>query len=172
MTMKDLLLVLAFLGSLSMAHGQEGDVNFNRNEIRTAQKESDYLRKVQTAITPQAVSEYRVMAVHYDVASSDLFDGRDALFLVVFRTQKGAIEASYDWSGEVVESIERFRNIALPNKIIRSGMQYHSGWRVVGTNYYVYYLKDRTTRISYSIYISNGSKKKKILLDGEGSLLN
>ena len=95
----------------------------------------------------------------------------DALFLVIFRTQKGTIEASYDWSGDVVETIERFRNLMLPRKILLSGMKSHSGWRVIGTNYYVYYLKDRTNRVLYTIYISNGRKKKRILLDSEGTVL-
>jgi hypothetical protein len=169
--MKDLLLVMAFLGSLAMAHGQVRNANSTRKENHAAQEESDYLRKVQSPITPKAVTEYQVMAVHYDVAKSDLFDGRDALFLVVFRTQKGTIEAFYDWRGDMVESIERFRNLALPIEIMRTGLKDYSGWRVIGTNYYVYYVKDRRTRIIYTIQISNGIKKKKIHLDGEGALL-
>ena len=169
--MKYWILVLAFLVSIGMAQGQVLDEGSYGNEINPTQKESDYLRKVQNPITPRAVSEYQIMAVNYDVAKSDLFDGRDALFLVIFRTQKGTIEASYDWSGDVVETIERFRNLMLPRKILLSGMKSHSGWRVIGTNYYVYYLKDRTTRVLYTIYISNGRKKKRILLDSEGTVL-
>lgn len=164
-------MVLAFLGSLGLAQGQGLDENSTHNKIGPTQEESDYLRKVQSPMIPEAVSEYQVMAVNYDVAKSDLFDGRDALFLVIFRTQKGTIEASYDWSGEVVETIERFRNLMLPRKILLSGMKRYSGWRVIGTNYYVYYLKDTTTRVIYTIQISDGRKKKRILLDAEGTLL-
>ena len=169
--MKNLLMLMAFLGSLALASGQVRDANDAHNENHAAQEESDYLRKVQSPITPKAVTEYQVMAVHYDVANSDLFAGRDALFLVVFRTQKGTIEAFYDRRGEMVESIERFRNLALPIEIMRTGLQDYAGWRVIGTNYYVYYVKDRRMRIIYTIQVSDGNKKKKIHLDGEGTLL-
>lgn len=169
--MKHLILLLAVLIATGISRGQEVDIQSAILGKDVAESGSDYLRKVQTPLTPNAVTEYQVMAVHYDVVKSDLFDGRDALFLVVFRTQKGAIEASYDWRGEVVESIERFRNLALPRKILLSGMKSHSGWRVIGTNYYVYYVKDRITRIIYTIQIADGRKKKKIFLNEEGTLL-
>ena len=169
--MKDLMLVLAFLGSLGIAEGQGLDNDTAKSDNEAVQEELDYLRKVQSPITPKAVKEYQVMAVHYDVAKSDIFDGRDDLFLVVFRTQKGTIEASYDWRGEMVESIEKFRNLALPLEIMRTGLKDYSGWRVIGTNYYVYYVKDRRTKIVYTIQISDGSKKKKVRLDSEGALL-
>lgn len=171
MILKDLIMLLTFLGSLGTVQGQVWDADSTRQENTPTKEDSDYLRKIQTPITPNAVTEYQIMAVHYDVAQSDLFDGRDALFLVVFRTQKGTIEASYDWRGEVVESIERFRNLALPLEIMRTGLKDYAGWRVIGTNYYVYYVKDRVSRIIYTIQISDGSKKKKIHLDGEGTLL-
>ena len=169
--MKEVMMVLALLVSVGIAQGQVMDEGSSRNEMEPTLRESDYLRKVQSPITPKAVTEYQVMAVNYDVAKSDLFDGRDALFLVIFRTQKGTIEASYDWSGDVVETIERFRNLMLPRKILLSGMKSHSGWRVIGTNYYVYYLKDTTTRVIYTIQISDGRKKKRILLNSEGTVL-
>jgi hypothetical protein len=149
-------MLMAFIGSLGIAHGQE----------------SDYLREVQSPLTPKAVKEFQIMAVEYDVAQSDLFDGRDALFLVVFRTQKGSIEASYDWTGEVVETIERFRNLTLPRKVLLSGMKDHSGWRVMGTSYYVYFVKDRRKRILYTLQIADGKKRKKILLDKDGTIIN
>ena len=169
--MKDLIMVLTFFLSLGIAQGQVLDRSLTRSEKTPSEERPDYLRKVQSPITPKAVKEYQVMAVHYDVAKSDIFDGRDDLFLVVFRTQKGTIEASYDWRGEMVESIEKFRNLALPLEIMRTGLKDYSGWRVIGTNYYVYYVKDRRTKIVYTIQISDGSKKKKIRLDSEGTLL-
>jgi hypothetical protein len=163
--MKNLIIFVALLASCGFAEAQDLD-------IRSKGASIPYLRQIQNPIAPEAVREYQIMAVQYNVARSDLFDGRDALFLVVFRTQKGAIEASYDWTGELVQSIERFRNIALPHKILRSGMRPYSGWRVVGTNYYVYYLKNRKTRIIYSIRIADGNRKKKILLDHNGTVIN
>ena len=169
--MKNLLMLLAFLGSLGIAHGQNTDMNSAIRANEYAQSESAYLREIQSPLTPKAVKEYQIMAVEYDVAQSDLFDGRDALFLVVFRTQKGTIEAFYDWRGEMVESIERFRNLALPIEIMRTGLKDYAGWRVIGTNYYVYYVKDRRIRIIYTIQVSDGNKKKKIHLDGEGTVL-
>ena len=172
MTMKHFMTTLALLTILGKAQGQEMDIHSAIRDREAAQAESDYLRTVQSALTPKAVSDYQIMAVEYDVAQSDLFDGRDALFLVIFRTQKGSIEASYDWSGVVVETIERFRNLALPRKILLSGMKRHSGWRVIGTNYYVYYVKNRSKRILYTIQIADGNKRKRILLDSEGAVIN
>ena len=169
--MKDLILLFAFFGGLTFGHGQVTDMNSAIRANESAQAESVYLRRIQTPLTPKTVRDYQIMAVEYDVAQSDLFDGRDALFLVVFRTQKGTIEAFYDRRGEMVESIERFRNLALPIEIMRTGLKDYAGWRVIGTNYYVYYVKDRRMRIIYTIQVSDGNKKKKIHLDGEGTLL-
>ena len=170
--MKHFMTTLALLAILGIAQGQEMDIQSAIRDREAAQAESDYLRTVQTPLTPAAVRDYQIMAVDYDVAQSDLFDGRDALFLVIFRTQKGSIEASYDWTGDVVETIERFRNLVLPRKILLSGMKSYSGWRVIGTNYYVYYVKDRKKRILYTIQIADGNKRKRILLDSEGTVIN
>ena len=174
--MKYLIVILTFLGysHLTQAQVQDSDPNIaGKSVVSDKEKKSEsYLREVQSPLVPEAVREYQIMAVEYDVAQSDLFDGRDALFLVLFRTQKGLIEASYDWTGELVETIERFRNIALPREIILSGMKNYSGWRVIGTNYYVYYVKDRKKRILYTIQIADEQKRKKILLDAEGTIIN
>ena len=174
--MKYLIFILTFLGYSQLTEaqlrGSDSTVE-GKSVITDKQLKSDsYLRQVQSPFVPKAVEDYQLMAVQYDVAQSDLFDGRDALFLVIFRTIKGSIEASYDWTGEVVETVERFRNIALPRKILLSGMQDHSGWRVIGTNYYVYFVKDRKKRILYTIQIADGKKSKKILLDAEGTIIN
>ncbi len=174
--MKYLIFVLTLLGCSHLTeaqlHGSEPGIEGKSVVTDQENKSATYLRQVQSPFVPEAVKDYQMMAVEYDVAKSDLFDGRDALFLVIFRTLKGSIEASYDWTGELVETVERFRNIALPRKILLSGMENHSGWRVIGTNYYVYFVKDRKKRILYTIQIADGKNRKKILLDEEGMIMN
>ena len=174
--MRYLIFILTFLGfshlTQAQLHGSDPSIEGKSVVTDKEMKSDSYLRQVQSPFVPKAVKDYQLMAVQYDVAQSDLFDGRDALFLVIFRTIKGSIEASYDWTGELVETVERFRNIALPRKIILSGMKNYSGWRVIGTNYYVYYVKERKKRILYTIQIADGKNRKKILLDEEGLIVN
>ena len=91
--MKDLILIFALFGIFGMANAQKigSDPETEESGDKNEQEEAAvaYLREVQSPITPNAVREYQLMAVKYDVAQSDLFDGRDALFLVIFRTRKG-----------------------------------------------------------------------------------
>jgi len=174
LTMKNLLMILALIGSLGMVQGQIADhdpMTENSLDDRSEGGEA-YLRRVQSPITPNSVRQYQIMAVDYDVAKLDLFDGRNELFLVAFKTQKGTILTSYDRKGEVVESVEKFRDLALPLEIMRTGLKSHAGWAVIRTNYYVSYVKDQRTEIIYTIQITDGIKKKKILLDGDGTLLD
>ena len=174
LAMKYLLFFLILSGTVFAGYAQGSDPYSNSTEIVpgvSKEENSDYLRQIQNPLTPKSVKEYQVMAVNYDLGQTYIFDGRDDLFLLAFITQKGQILASYNRIGEVVKSVERFRDIALPSTIIRMGMKNHSGWRVIGTNYYVFYIKNKRPKVVYTIRIADGDKRKKILLDREGTIV-
>ena len=172
--MKYALIALFLFGSLVFTYAQNVDPDtssVDNNPNNQKQESSSYLRQIQTPLTPKSVSEYQVMAVNYDLGQTYLFDGRDDLFLLAFITQKGQILASYNRIGEVVKTVERFRDIALPSPIVRMGMKNHSGWRVIGTNYYVFYMKDKRPKVIYTLRIADGEKRKKIMMDRDGIIL-
>ncbi len=129
------------------------------------------LDEVQGPNTPNSIRKHQVMASLYDVTDSYIFDGRYEPFEVVFNTEKGVIVTKYDWQGEVLRSEETFRNVALPNKIVRKALEGREGWRIIRTNYYVSYAKGRDADKVYTVQITNGKKRKKISLDAEGTIL-
>jgi hypothetical protein len=131
----------------------------------------DYLDEVQSPSTPNAIRKFQVMASLYDVTQSYIFDGRNEPFQMVFKTDKGTIRTTYNWKGEVLTSEEKFRNVALPNDAVRNALKDHAGWRVMRTNYKVSYAKGRDAEKIYTVQITNGKKRKKISMDGEGNIL-
>jgi len=131
----------------------------------------EYLDEVQSPSTPNAIRKYQVMASLYDVTQSYIFDGRSEPFQVVFKTDKGTIVTTYDWKGEVLTSEEKFRNVALPNNLVKKALNGRDGWQVIRTNYFVSYAQGRDAVKKYTVQITNGKKRKKISLDAEGTIL-
>ena len=131
----------------------------------------EYLDEVQGPNTPTSIRKYQVMASLYDVTQSYIFDGRTEPFKVIFNTDKGTIRTTYDWQGEVLTSEENFRNVALPNHLVKKALKGRDGWQVIRTNYYVSYVQGREADKKYTVQITNGKKRKKISLDAEGTIL-
>lgn len=131
----------------------------------------EYLDEVQGPSTPNAIRKYQVMASLYDVTQSYIFDGRSEPFQMVFKTDKGTIRTTYDWKGEVLTSEENFKNVALPNNLVKKALKEHEGWQVIRTNYFVSYAQGRDAVKKYTVQITDGKKRKKISLDAEGAIL-
>ena len=131
----------------------------------------EYLDEVQSPNTPTAIRKYQVMASLYDVTQSHIFDGRSEPFQMVFKTDKGTIRTTYDWKGEVLTSEEKFRNVDLPNNVLRKALKDREGWQVIRTNYNVSYVQGRDARKIYTVQITNGKKRKKISMDAKGTIL-
>jgi hypothetical protein len=131
----------------------------------------EYLDEVQGPSTPNAIRKYQVMASLYDLTQSHIFDGRSEPFKMIFKTDKGTIVATYNWKGEVLTSEEKFRDVAVPNKVVRKALEDREDWKIVKTNYYVSYTQGRDATKIYTVQITNGKKRKKISLDVEGAIL-
>ena len=144
------------------------DASFENSDL---DENIEYLDEVQGPNTPNSIRKHQVMASLYDVTDSYIFDGRYEPFQVVFETEKGVIVTKYDWQGEVLSSEETYKNVALPNRIVRKALEGREGWRVIRTNYYVSYAKGRDADKVYKVQITNGKKRKKISLDAEGIIL-
>ena len=128
------------------------------------------MNEVQSPATPKAVREYQNMASEYDVTKSYQFDGRNSPFTLVFRTEKGTITANYDANGEVISSKEQFRNVAPPTDMVKKVLSEYDGWKLVKSNYYVSYNKNKSTVAYHTLQITNGKKKKSISMDVDGTL--
>lgn len=83
-------------------------------------------------------------------------------YLVTFNSTKGFLEATYTNNGELVETKQLFKNIALPPSVRNELFLQNPGWSLASNKYLATGKSDRIDREVYKIKIQNGNKKRMV----------
>lgn len=92
------------------------------------------------------------------VDNKDEFDE----YLVTFKSTKGFLEAVYTNEGELVQTLQIFKDIFLPPAVRNQVYLENKGWTLVGTKYVASGKSDRIDREIYRVKLENGNKKKTV----------
>ena len=132
---------------------------------------SNYLEMVQDETTPEDVKIIEDQVFRYDVTISKMFDGRSEPFKAVFRSTKGSIIVTYDKRGEVLSSLEKFKDVILPESIKHYVLKKYPNWSLLNDTYYVSYIRGKNIKKSYKIKIGKDNLKKNLKLDVSGNIV-
>jgi G3E family GTPase len=125
-----------------------------------------YLTEVQDTNTPTVVAQLQKEAAVYDVSNSKGFDKQvRETFEMVFRNNKGSIDAFYNSSGEIVSALENFRDVLLPGKVRDQVFKENENWQMTGNQYTSSYSAGDLIKRTYKIKLRNGNHKKDVVIN-------
>jgi len=155
--MKKFVIGLLVIGLTSLGHSQ--NVNM------------DYLEKVQDETMSEPVRILENKASRFNVTKLPEFDGRNASFKTIFKGTKGFIIATYDKTGKILTTLERFKDVKLPVPVRNSLYKEFPKWSVNNIAYLVSYKNNKYAKKIYKIRIGKDNLKRNLKIDSEGNML-
>ena len=165
--MKNVLNII-FIITLSLQLNAQVEIGYSYLRDDTINRY--YIKQVQNDATPVDVKIIENQVSRYDVTISQMFDSRSEPFEAVFRSTKGSVIVTYDNSGEILSSLEKFKDVILPESIKRYVLKKYPNWSLLNDTYFVSYKKGENIKKSYKIKIGKDNLKKNLKLDVSGNI--
>ena len=131
-----------------------------------------YLDEVQDQTTAEPVKLLESHASKFNVKDLAEYSNREDLFEVMFRGTKGYIIAYYDNEGKILESLERYRNVKIPKKIVKNILQQFPESQFLKMAHTVNFSKNKDVRKTYRIRILTDNSKKNLKFTSYGDNAN
>jgi hypothetical protein len=172
--MKKLFISLIALSLTTVGFSQSQKSNAESSEVvlegvTVSPSNLTYLTSVSEASMPQHVQELENKAAHFDIKESDIYDSDIDVYEVMFSQEDGTIIATYDQSGRILYSYERFKNVTLPftlrNKIYRQ----YPGWVIHKDAYVVSYYRNGGVTKTCKVQLRKDGKRKNLKVDMDGN---
>jgi len=168
--MKRLLIGLLVFGFTTQFYAQVIDEGM-LPEVIVRATNYKYLNSVDHTEAAVSVQFLQDVAAKYDIRSSEFYEDGDDSYRIYFYIPDGKIVAAYDRNGKILYTIEKFKNVALPNEVVESVAKKFPGWEIAKDVYKVDYDVKRGTKKQYKIVLENGKEKMRIKVDDKGVFL-
>jgi hypothetical protein len=167
--MKKIIIGLLALGLTTQAFTQITKVE-KLSEVVLRPANYKYLNATdnRTAAIPVKMLERKVAA--YDVTEQEYYEDDYDFYTVSFFIPDGKIVAVYDDKGELMRTIEKFKDIKLPNSIQSALLDRFPNWTVVNDVYRVTY-SEKGVNKTYKLKLKNGEKTMRVKMAENGEFL-
>ena len=124
-------------------------------------KNSDYLINVSQKDTPQRVSKLQNIVANYNIQDNEVFEGKTkSTYDVVFEETNGSITATYNTNGNIIKTVEKFRDLKLPYVLAKEIFKQNPSWSLKGNTQVISYDEKNGSIKVYSITIQKDGVKK------------
>ena len=166
--MKNLIIGLIVFGLTTQVFSQVVQLP----EVEIAAVNYKYLNAVGSDEVDISVKSLQEKVAQYDLKKTDLYDDDYDMYTVSFYIPEGKILAAYDKNGELLRTIERFKDIKLPLIVRNSVAKRFPNWSMDNDIYRVEYHNDKgVTKRQYKVKIANGEFVQKIEVNEDGEFL-
>ena len=131
-----------------------------------------YLDKVQNKTTAKRVKTLESIASKFNVKDMPEFDARNAPFETIFRGTKGYIIATYDSEGKIMSTVERYRDLKIPKKMVKYVLSQFPESTFLRVVHNVNYNSKKDVKKTYRIRIMNDNSKKNLKITSRGDSEN
>ena len=174
--MRTLLIGLTFLGLTTLATAQEDFYVFNHVQLKEIET-SPALNQAYFSAVNDKHSSHQVQLLeahvnHFDFTNSDIFENSFDNYTMLFETINGTIMASYDKNGQLLNCVEKFENVLLPEKVMHAIMTVYPSWTLNETAYRVVYHRGRDPKKIYQIRIMKDTHQIDLKIDCKGAILH
>ncbi|UCD60910.1 MAG: nicotinate-nucleotide adenylyltransferase [Flavobacteriaceae bacterium] len=168
--MKKFILSLLVIGLASQVYSQITKVE-ELSEVVVTAVNYKYLNQTDNkeAAVPVQMLQRKVAA--YDVTTKDYYQDDYDYYTVEFYIPDGKIVAAYDPDGKILRTIEKFKNIKLPNAVTKALLDRFPNWTVSNDVYRVTYTDKKGAKKIYKLKLENGEKVMKIKMNEDGEFL-
>lgn len=165
--MKKLIIGLIILGFAFQAQAQVEELS----EVVVAASNYKYLTKVGLENASVQVSLLEEKVANYDLKSADFYNDEHDTYVVSFFIPEGKILAAYDKNGEIIRTVERFKDVKMPKEVTDAVVKRYPNWSIAKDAYLVNYYESGKITKKYKITIKNGDKRIKVITDNNGNFL-
>jgi hypothetical protein len=164
--MKKLILGLLVFGLASQLNAQIIELD----EIEITAVNYKYLSAVDSKDVAIPVKELEEKVALFDLKNAEFYLDEYELYQVKFYIPDGTILAVYNGDGEVLRTVEKFKNVRLPNDIRLAISEKYPNWAFKKDVYRVTY-HDGKSKKEYKVVLMNGDKKIRVKINDEGEFL-
>ncbi len=168
--MKKLLLGLLALGLTTQFYAQVVEDGM-LPEVEVRATNYKYLNAVDNTEAAVPVQLLEKKVAQFDIKSSEYYEDGSDFYRVYFYIPEGRIVAAYDRDGEILYTIERFENVALPNSVTDAIGEKFPGWKISKDVYRVSYTQKKGAVRRYKVVLDNGVETVRIKIDENGVFL-
>ncbi len=118
---------------------------------------------------PVKMLERKVAA--FNLEDSDYYQDDYDYYQINFYIPDGKILAAYNADGKIIRTIEKFKNVKLPESVNNAVLDRFPGWVVSEDVYLVRYHETKGVEKTYKVTLKNGDKTLKLKLDDKGNFL-
>jgi hypothetical protein len=165
--MKKSILGLLIFGLTTLIYSQT--IELKEIEISNT---SNYSNATNIELAPLPVQKLEREVIEFIVEDSDSDKNDDTSYSVSFYSPEGKIIADYDNTGNIVKTIEKYKNVRLPLVVLQSIAKRFPNWAVIEDTYLIqYHYQKGITKKLYKITIENVDLTMNIKTDDKGNFI-
>ena len=146
-------------------------VNNSYTFLKNESVNSRYLNSVIES-SSSAISELENVAANFNITTIDEYEANEpSEYQVTFKNEQGHLYVTYNHDGQIIKSIERFKNIAIPSFLRVHLAKTYPNWSIGNNICTKQYSILKGVKTIYKIEIQNGNTSKTISISNEGVLL-
>ena len=131
-----------------------------------------YLDAIDSEQIPIPVKILTEKVLNFEANKDDLYDDEYDTYRVSFFIPDGKVVAAYDKTGKILRTIEKYKNIRLPQSVLQAIAERFPNWAVFENVYEVNYHCDKgITKKLYKIKLENQDKIVSIKTDDKGNFI-
>ncbi|MET6989696.1 nicotinate-nucleotide adenylyltransferase [Sediminicola arcticus] len=108
-------------------------------------------------------------AAAYNIKESELYSDEYEFYTVSFFIPNGKIVAVYNADGQIIRTIEKFKDIKLPETVAKAVVDRFPKWEVDSDVYRVSYTDEKGSNKTYKLKLKNGDERMKVKIDETGT---
>jgi hypothetical protein len=166
--MKRLLLVLLTIGLICPLIAQDRE---QLDEVVVRAVNYKYLSAIDNSKAPVPIRILQKEVAMYNVTDTDYYIDEYETYNVTFYIPNGRIVAAYDEDGNIIRTIERFKNFQLPEDVRASIDSRYPGWEILKDVYLVNYSPEDGAEKAYKVKLKKGKEVMRVKLDARGNYL-
>ncbi|MGB5204817.1 nicotinate-nucleotide adenylyltransferase [Eudoraea sp.] len=168
--MKKLIISLLAIGITGIAYAQEVKLE-ELSEVVVEAVNYKYLSTTDNKEAAVPVKMLERKAAAYDVTTKDYYQDNYDYYSVSFAIPDGKLVAVYDPDGKILRTIEKFKDIQLPDAVSKALQDRFPNWEIVEDVYRIRYEDRKGALKNYKIKLQNGEKTMKVMMSEEGEFL-
>ena len=131
-----------------------------------------YLAVAGESDDPAPVKMLQKKAAVYDVKAAEFYEDEYEDYSISFFIPEGRILASYDKEGNILRTIEKYKNLDLPPAVADAIAEKYQGWTMTKNAYLVnYHDKKGVTKKEYKILLEKDNQRMRIKTDENGVII-
>ena len=168
--MKNVILGLFILGLTTQIHAQDPVINEQLPEVYVVHNYK-YLSSTNSEEVAIPVEELHLKVSDFDIKNLDIYSDENEFYDVYFFIPEGKVLASYNENGDLLSTVERYRDIQLPTSVLESINERFPNWSASKNVYLVNYHEFGKTKKIYKITLENGKQRIRVKVNASGSFL-